>query len=220
MLDERPIVDSREPEEIRLPLIAAGWLQKPLPCGDFSFLTCEGTEVGITRKSADDLLNSIGEVFAKQMDEMLDYFDICFFLREGSLRRDPQTDRLSSYNGHSNLTYSGLENWLIRFFNKGFCSIVTANPQHTVKRLCELYALYQKPYSMASRSRAWADDRMLALPSGVRGATGEKLLAEFGSLKAIAIANILGLKAVKGVGLKKAELIYRHFNRETNNEHI
>ena len=216
MLDSRPVVDSREPEEIRQALIASGWLQKPLPCGDFSFLTCDGQEVGITRKAAPDLLSSIGETFAKQLDEMLDYYDICFLLREGGLQRDPYTDRLKGYNGDSRLTYSALENWLIRFYNKGFSPVLTSNPQHTVKRLCELYALYQKPYSMAARSRAWADERLLALPSGVRGATGQKLLTHFGTLKAIAVANVLELKAVNGIGLKKAELIYRHFNREAN----
>ncbi len=214
MIDERPMVDSRESEMIRQSLIQQGWLQKPLPCGDYSFLAHDGLRIGITRKTSEDLLNSIGELFAKQLDEMLDYYDICFFLREGPLQRNPATDYLYTSQGVSQHTYSGIENWLIRFFNKGFNPMITSSPQHTCQRLCELYALYQKPYSLSAKSRKWADDRILALPAGVRGATGQRLLEYFGSLQKLYNASLEDLLAVNGIGSKKAELIFHHGRKE------
>ena len=78
-----------------------------------------------------------------------------------------------------------------------------------------LYALYQKPSSMSAKSRLFTDDRVLALPSGTRGATGINVLQHFGSLRALANASVEQLKAVDGVGEKKAQLIYNHFSRES-----
>jgi len=76
----------------------------------------------------------------------------------------------------------------------------------------------QKPYSLSTRSKGYADEQLLALPSGLRGQAGERLL-DGHSLKDIAgmtINDILGLK-IESIGKKRAELCYNHFNRRTDN---
>jgi len=78
------LVDSREPEELRMRLLETGWVQKRMWSGDFAFLTHQFHKVGITRKNTSDLLTSINEIWAKQLEEMLEYYDIRIILVEGS----------------------------------------------------------------------------------------------------------------------------------------
>jgi len=76
----------------------------------------------------------------------------------------------------------------------------------------------QKPYSLSARSKGYADERLLALPSGLRGQAGEKLL-DSRSLRDIAnmTAEQILSKKVEGIGKKRATLCFEHFNRRTNN---
>jgi ERCC4-type nuclease len=211
-MDYYRIVDSREPEDIRTRLLEFGWTQQRLASGDFCFLTKDNLKVGITRKTTQDYLNSIGELFSKQLDEMLDVYDICLFVLEGALSFDLPTGIMLGVQGdhkiHEAMDY--LHRWQV----KGFVLERSPSTAYTVQRLCHLYALWQRPYSLSSRSRKWADDRMLALPSGIRGATGQKLLEHFGSIVAIATAGKRDLLAIDGVGEKKAELVMNHFHRD------
>lgn len=92
------------------------------------------------------------------------------------------------------------------------------NWQDTVDRLNELYALYQKPYSLSAKSKGYADERLLALPSGLRGKAGEGLL-DSRSLRDIAnmtTEEILEAK-VAGIGKKRATLVEQHFTRRVDN---
>ena len=81
-------VDTAEPFEIAGKLIETGWERNHLFSGDYFFMTHSFQKCGITRKTTDDLLQSIflGEDKAKslgkhsfkmQLSEMLDYFDFC-----------------------------------------------------------------------------------------------------------------------------------------------
>jgi len=110
-------------------------------------------------------------------------------------------------------------NYIHRWEAKGFILERTIDWKDTCDRLNELYALYQKSYSLSAKSKGYADDRLLALPSGLRGQAGERLL-DGHSLKDIAnmtADSILNLK-VEGIGKKRAELCYNHFNRRVDNE--
>lgn len=209
-------VDSREPESIRYELNKIGWETKYMKSGDYSFITCQRHTVGITRKTIDDLCNSIGDKWNKQLDEMLDFFDMNIILIEGSWRQLID-DKIVDGHGITVWGWDTVWNYLRRWFDKGFTFEMTANEGHTIKRLCALYALYQKPYSLSARSHEWTDDRIMAFPSGCRGKTAMDVLGKFRSLKNVAETSISQLKTVKNVGDKKANSIYYHFNKGSDN---
>jgi len=217
MLVHQRIVDTREPWEIRRRLLETGWEQKALQSGDFMFLGHDYRKVGVTRKQVGDLLASIGERFAKQLEEMLDYYNDNVMILEGSWRRINPTSQISSVVHQSYIDWDTAWKWVFRWQQRGFWLLLSTNEECTVHTLNWLYALYQKPSSTSARSRLFTDDRVLALPSGTRGATGLKVLEQLGSLRAVANASVEQLRAVDGIGEKKANLIWQHFNRETDN---
>lgn len=213
-LVRQKIADSNEPGEIRMKLLETGWEQQKLWSGDYKFFTHDFLKVGITRKTVGDLLNSIGEVFSKQLEEMIDYYDIKVILIEGSWKwvfGNMLTSRGIEYFARD-MVWDYLHRWMA----KGFILELTTNEGDTIHRLNRLYALYQKSYSLSANTRKFADDRILALPSGVRGATGMRVLETFGSLRAVANASREELLQIEKIGDKKAELILNHFNRRNN----
>ena len=209
------VVDTREPENLRYKLLEIGWEQKILVSGDFTFTTHDILKVGITRKTIQDLLNSIlsnpDNTFAGQLEEMLDCYDITIITIEGSWQ--PIIEKRIYRGGIEYPAWDLIWNWLHRWFAKGFILDLTISPGHTIHRLNTLYALYQKPYSMSAKSKRFSDDRILALPSGVRGSTGNLVLRAYGSLKTIANLETGELETIPGVGYKKAQLIWNHFNK-------
>ena len=215
-VDQRAVklVDTREPGELRTKLIELGWQQKYMFSADFAFLTHSYQKVGITRKSVDDMLGSINETWSKQLEEMLEFYDIRIILIEGSWNRI-RPSFVSSVGNY--LTWAGIWNYLRRWQDKGFTLELTASSTHTVKRLNELYALYQKSYSLSSMTHKFTDDRVLAFPSGSRGKTAQQILDNGKSLADIAIMSTEELKTYNKIGDKKASLIVEHFNRRSNN---
>jgi ERCC4-type nuclease len=217
------IVDSREPEIIRNKLLEQGWQQQQLYSGDYFFMTGDFKKVVVTRKSVDDLVASLGDRFSKQLEEMIDDSDKLIILIEGSWKMVNPSNNLITGHGVSYNTWSMVWNYLRRWQDKGFSIEITVNEGHTIQRLNEIYALYQKTYSMSSKSKDWSDDRVLSFPSGCRGKSAMSCLEEFGSLKNVAEATegeILRRMQGKNIGNKKAHLIYEHFNRggKTNGE--
>lgn len=214
-LTRQKLVDTREPEIIRQKLLTTGWEQKALWSGDYFFLSHSYQKVGITRKTVDDLMNSIGEIFSKQLEEMADYFDLKIILLEGQWTK--VKDSIETSRGIRYQTWDMVWNYLRRWQDKGFTLELTSNEGHTIDRLNALYALYQKDYSLSANSKQFSDDRVLAMPSGCRGKTGLKAIETLGSLRDVANATIEQLLTVEGIGNKKAENIYQHFNRRNNN---
>ena len=209
------LVDSREPEIIRTRLLELGWRQQRLQSGDYVFYTCQYHRVGITRKTTQDCLSSLNESFGKQLEEMLEVYDICVILIENPWQWVKDTGQLLTARGLEKHIKKEVLNYIHRWEAKGFILERTVDWKDTVDRLNELYALYQKPYSLSARSKGYADERLLALPSGLRGKAGEALLAGR-SLKDIAnmtAEEILRAK-VDGIGEKRAELCCQHFNRK------
>lgn len=222
------VVDSAEPGVIREKLLETGWLQKRLFAGDFFFFTHDFKKVGVTRKRIDDLLGSLSGTksedgkrrypLPKQLEEMLDEYPILIFLLEGSWKMVSPTQSIISNRGIEYHTWSMVWNFLRRWQDKGFTLELTVNEGHTIKRLNELYAFYQKPYSLSSATRDFTDDRVLSFPSGCRGKTAMQCLGHFGSLVEVAVAVPEELVKVEGIGEKKAWLIYNHFHREDKPE--
>lgn len=212
------IVDSAEPGEIRARLLELGWRQSRLLSGDYTFYTCQYDKVVITRKTVSDCLASLNEHFGKQLEEMLESYQICVMLIEGAWHWSVDTGQLLTSRGLERHVKKEVLNYIHRWEAKGFILERTANWHDTVDRLNELYALYQKPYSLSARSKGYADERLLALPSGLRGKAGQCLLQGH-SLQDIAnmtAEQILSLK-LEGIGKKRSELCYNHFNRRDSN---
>jgi ERCC4-type nuclease len=208
---ENKIVDTREPELLRYKLIELGWNQMSLVSGDFAFLSHDKLKIGITRKTINDLLNSLGNNFSGQLEEMLDCYDINIILLEGSWK--PIIEKTYFIDGIEVTAWDSVMNYLHRWFAKGFILELTTSTGHTIHRLNALYALYQKPYSLSASTKRFTDDRILAMPSGCRGKTGIAVLDACGSLKAVSLLEVSELDTIPGVGKKKAELIWNHFNR-------
>lgn len=209
------LVDTREPYALRAKLLEVGWQQKRLFSADFAFMTHSYQKVGITRKSTPDLLGSINEVWAKQLEEMLDYYDIRIILLEGSWSNIRPNVVLGG-SGVSYLTWDGIWNYLRRWQDKGFTLELTTSLAHTTKRLNNLYALYQKAYSTSAMTHKFADDRVLAFPSGCRGKTAQQILDSGKSLVDIGQMGIEELKQYDKIGDKKADLIVSHFHHRSN----
>jgi len=211
------IVDSAEPWEIKERLLEIGWRPQRLQSGDYMFYTCQYQKLGITRKTTRDFLNSLNDKFGKQLEEMLEVFDICVLLIENPWQWT-NTGQMLTSRGLERHVKKEVLNYIHRWQAKGFILERTANWQDTVDRLNELYALYQKPYSLSARSKGYADERLLALPSGLRGKAGMGLL-NGRSLKDIASMTTEQIlcEKIDGIGNKRAELCYNHFNRRTNN---
>jgi len=210
------IADSAEPEQIRERLLELGWQQRRLQSGDYCFWSCQFDKVGITRKTISDCLSSLNETFGKQLEEMLETYQICIMLIEGAWRWTTDTRQLLTARGLERHVKKEVLNFILRWQMKGFLLERTVNWQDTCDRLNELYSLFQKPYSRSSKSKGYIDDRILSLPSGTRGKTGEKVLETLGSIRAIANAPQDRLLTIEGIGKRKAELIYNHFNRDNN----
>lgn len=215
-------VDSREPLQIREKLLQYGWIQKQLEVGDYAFTTCNYKKCGIERKEINDLLGSIGDKLSRQLDSLIDSYDIRILLLEGSWSTVNPAMNIVGQHGVNYNTWEGIWNYLQRFQDAGVSIQLTVNSGHTIQRVGELYALYMKPYSLAGKSNDWTDQRVLAFPSGCRGKTAMAVLAQFGSLWAIANAEENDFLQCDNVGKKKAELIYNHFHHglETENERV
>jgi ERCC4-type nuclease len=215
-------VDSREPEPIRNKLLQYGWRQTQLQTGDYFFFSHDMKRVAIERKEVNDFLSSIGDKLTRQLDEMQDAYDISILMLEGSWATINPAMNIVGQHGVSYNTWEMVWNYIHRKELKHVILEITVNSGHTIQRVGELYALYQKAYSLSGKSNDWTDDRILSFPSGCRGKTAMNVLAMFKSLWAVSNAEVNDFLQVENVGKKKAELIYNHFHKglESENERI
>jgi len=205
-------VDSNEPEGIRTRLLELGWVQKRLPSADYSFFTVDFKKVGIERKEVLDLISSLGDRLAWQLEKMAEYYDFPILLIEGSLKQVVGTGRIVSSRGVEQWYMSTLRDFLRTWQDRGLTIETTFTPRDTVQRLNELYAYYQKAvHTGGLKKPSTGDRRLLAFPSGVGLKTAEKILAGR-SLVEIAAMSVADLMTIDGVGQKRAEDIRVHFN--------
>lgn len=213
-------IDSREPSDIREKMLITGWKQTQLEVGDYLFFTHQMKKVGIERKEVNDFLGSIGDKLSRQLEGLIDAYDIRVLLLEGSWSMVNPANNIIGNHGVNYNTWSMCWNFIRRFQDKGITLEITINSGHTIQRINELYALYMKPYSLSGKSNEWNDDRIIAFPSGCRGKTAMNVLQTFKSLWAVANAEVSDLVQCENVGKKKAELIYNHFHRGASDEII
>jgi len=182
------------------------------------FWTCQYDKIIVTRKTVSDCLGSLNEHFGKQLEEILESAQIAILLIENPWQWTKDTGQMLTSRGLEKHVKKEVLNYIHRWQAKGFILERTIDWQDTVTRLNELYALWQKPYSLSARSKGYVDERLLALPSGLRGKAGEALLNSR-SLREIAnmsADNILEAK-IDGIGKKRALLVEQHFMRRTDN---
>lgn len=211
-------VDSNEPECVRKALLATGWFQQRLLSADYMFYTSNFKRVGIERKTVPDLLNDLGDKLSSKFLRMTEFFDFNILLVEG----------LWSHVNYQFVTDRGIARWdwctvwnfLQTWQDKGFTIQRTANWKHTVLRLNEIYAYYQKNVHTGGITRETVGDpRILALMcSGIGERLGKALLDRFGNLRAIANATVDDFLDVNKIGKIKAEALYRHFNNAGVNQ--
>lgn len=207
------VVDCREPQEIKDKLLEVGWTTSQLLSADYFFWSHDFKKIGIERKEINDLLNSIGDRLSRQLEQCFDFYDTTILLIEGSWKTVSAEDNMVSGKGIERSTWRMVWNYLHQFKRKGLIDELTVNSGHTVKRINELYALYQKPYSLSGKSKEFEDDRVLAFPSGCRGKTAMDCLMMFGSIDMLCKAKPEDLLHVPNVGQKKANLIWNHFHK-------
>ena len=206
------IVDSNEPDTIRTKLLELGWTQGRLTTGDYFLHTGDFKRIGIERKAVPDLMASLGDRLAKQLANMLDYYDVSVLMIEGSLRN--VNGNMYTARGIEQWTWDALWNFLQTWQMRGITVQLTADEGQTVHRIANLFAYYQKPSHTGGYTRRQVGDaRVLAFPSGVGEKTAIGLLKQFGSLRAVANARIDDLLKCNGVGAKRAESIAIHFGR-------
>lgn len=207
-------VDTAEPDSIVYKLLETGWVKRRLYSGDYRLFTYNSLQVGITRKTIQDLLSSINNKFGNQLEEMEDFYDIKIILVEGGWSMISPKRNVVSSRGVEYSTWDMIWNFLRSWFDRGFSLELTVNEGHTIQRLNVLYAYYQKPFHTGATMNLVGDDRILAFPKGCRGKTGIALLDKFGSLKTLANATIEDYLTVGKIGEKRANIIFNHFTRE------
>jgi len=213
------LVDSREPWELRELLLKTGWEQKALLNGDFCFDSHNGLKIGATRKTLPDLLNSIGDIFSFQLEAMLEEYDINIFLFESMPFHCTHDDHIITDIGASKITRKELFNWLHGWQAKHFIYERWPTTEHIANRLNELYALWQKPYSLSSKSRKYRDDRVLALCSGLRGKIGQEVL-ETRSIAELCMMGMRQLEELPGFGAKRALSLFNHLHKKPRMESL
>jgi len=205
------IVDCNEPWEERSKLIETGWESQKLCAGDFCFEDCNSNIIGIERKEVNDFLNSINSRLDNQLERMLELYKETILLLEGSWQI--VANKVVTQQGITNWVMSDIWNYLQSWQRKGVMLQLTSSNNHTIRRVNELYAYYQKPYHLgAVNVHNFVDDRILAFPSGCRGKLALKVLQQ-NNLQQVANMTIEELNSIDGIGNKKAELIYNHFRR-------
>jgi len=205
------IVDTSEPWEIREKLLELGWEVKSLYSADYWFFTHNFKKVGIERKTIPDLLTGLGQRLSNQLEKMAEHYDYKILLTEGSWKT--VASKVVTSQGVSNWMMSTVWNFIRSWQDKGVTIELTASINHTIRRLNELYAYYQKPYHTGGVNKnTFDDDRVLAFPTGCRGKTGLAVL-EGKSLAQVAGMTPEALEQINGIGSKKAQNIYDHFNR-------
>jgi ERCC4-type nuclease len=219
------LVDSREPWDLREKMLMLGWEQKALIIGDMCFDSHDKLLIGSTRKKLEDLLGSMDELFAYQLEQMLEHYAINIFMFEaGPIYCTKQGNIITkiTVKGQEedkiwNITRTQLFNWLHSWQVKGFVLERWPNLEYTALRLQELYTLYQKPYSLSSKSRKYRDDRVLALCSGLRGKIGQEAL-ENHSIAGLCMMGTRQLEELPGFGKKRALSLFNHLHRKPREE--
>lgn len=207
----KKIVDAKEPEIIRSKLLGLGWYQQALYTGDYSFFSIDYKKIGIERKSIPDFASSLGERLSEQLYRMTEHYDISILLLEGSWQI--VRDNVMVVKGVESWGWSMVWNYLLSCqLQKGIALYFTANEGHTIKAVNELYAYFQKAVHTTGINRSIVGDpRLLAFQCGGIGPKiGKALLSKFGSIKAVANADMEEYLDIEKMGKVRAQRLHDH----------
>ena len=209
-------VDYREPVEIKDGLQPLAEIVC-LDTGDYTFATLDGSHAKIERKSSGDLLSSFTSGrLARQLREIRAETDNAILLIEGWFT-STKTGKVRWAKRTSGVSWIALQNFLLSAQTAGVKVVYSPNIKMTISMLCQLYQYYQKDQHTALLARerptfflttkeANRLDLLMGLP-GVREVLAKRLLEYFSSPMAVFSASAEELKAVEGIGAKKARRI-------------
>ena len=217
------VVDIHEPDTIANELIKAGWDRKHLTVGDYTFESYDGKTVGIDRKEAYDLLNSLASGrLAKQLQNLLNAYDFPIFLLEGSVGQSLSPGSNHSHiflksGGETKWSTEAVRNFLRTWELKGITKERTSSIEDTIIRLNELVVYHSRPLHLGGlNKRVVGDERLLAFPSCVPIKLREQLLKDDRNIRNIANLTIKDLLDIQGIGRARAEAIYNFYHKEYN----
>ena len=207
------LVDDREPESIRVELLKTGWQQQRIYSGDYLFQTVDYKWVCVTRKAIPDLVSSIGKIFSGQLEEMIERYEWRILLIEG--KWSSVGGKMVTGRGVEPYSDEAVRNFLRTWQDRGITIEFVGSEQATVKRLNELFAYYMRDHHAGGVNKHTAGDtRLMAFGQGIGPKIGRELLKQFGSLRAVANAEVMQLQKVDGMGEKRATALWSHFNRK------
>ena len=212
-LRQKKIVDTREPGAIRTRLLEIGWVQEALYTGDYTWFTISYKKVGIERKTVPDLLGSLGDRMSTQLFNMLEHYDVSILLIEGNWQ--VACSRVTTPEGVERWFWATVWNFLQTWQDRGITLQLTANEGHTIKRLNELYAYYQRNCHTGGLNRhTIGDPRLMAFfCSGIGLKLSETIMKKFGSIQNAANASIQDFLSIEGIGEQKATALYNHLTK-------
>lgn len=209
-------VDYREPTEIKRGLRPLAEVVC-LDTGDYAFNALDDSPVKVERKMGGDLLSSFTSgKLARQLREIRAETSNAILLIEGWFT-STKTGKVRWSKRTSGVSWIALQNFLLTAQGAGIKVVHSPNTKMTILMLCQLYQYYQKdqhtallarekPVFFLSTKEANRLDLLMGLP-GVREVLAQRLLTHFELPVLVFNASAKELRAVEGVGPKKAQRI-------------
>ena len=202
----KPAVDSREPSELKAVFTRAGWEEKPLVAGDYQFYDAVGEVVLVERKTVEQFLTDMtsGQL-QRQARILAESTAFPILLIEGHWS---QTNGLLPDGKH---TWEQAWNQLQSLQDIGLRLQLTSSQAHTIERIFQLAEYYRKDYHPSVARHPSGDSRVATLSYiyGIDQVKAKAILEVYPTLGQVAGASLEELMAVKGIGPKLAERIWR-----------
>lgn len=204
-------VDSRE-QKRRAALIRHGFESKMLDSGDITFPEFSGEFVLIEHKGVTQLLDDMvtGQLI-QQMRRVCESSRFPILMIEGRWIQDSDGKLLGRP-----YTWTQAWNQLQSIQDIGARIQLTTSLEHTVQRVIELAEYYAQPYHNSVVRQTPGDPRLAALSQihGVSFKTAQVIMAHFGTIEYIAVANEKRLTEITGIGPVLAQRIRQFFTEK------
>ena len=206
----KPIIDTREPEELRQVFRRAGWSEQALPSGDFCFYDSVGEAILVERKTVKQFLTDMtsGQL-QRQARVLVEATAFPILLIEGHWTQN------QGYLADSRHTWAQAWNQLQTLQDIGCRLQLTSSLDHTIERVFQLEEYYSKEFHSSISRHPSGDTRLacLSLVYGIGQNTGKAILDVLPSLAQVSKASVEELIAVDGVGPKLAQRIYQFWRQ-------
>ncbi len=210
MEETRIIMDNRERVDELIDTLKEKGLEievKSVPVGDYII----SSRICVERKTVSDFESSIisGRLF-DQLERLREAYELPIVILEG--------DRDDFRLGHNVINGTIVSIYV----DYGIPVITSTGPENTAEIIATIAKREQngnkRAPSMKGSARAYSNEQFQEFMIGNLPGVGQKLakslLKHFGSIKAIANADIEDLVAVEKIGKKKAAMIHKTLNHE------